>query len=172
MPGVSFIKLSIDFILKVYVGTKARFYVCTNVFRFIKPCVCHNLRRNHFINPNQGKIERTCISSSRGANLSPFGEIRRFHLEIGHSRELCRSVKKIFEERRGEGRRGEGRGGGRHRISESSVSRHLQRLSPCWQWTRPTLSLIGLPWGRSPLRCGLSPIFFMTAKRTRNTRQF
>ncbi len=30
----------------------------------------------------------------RGANLSPFGEIRRFHLEIGHSRESCRSVKK------------------------------------------------------------------------------
>ncbi len=31
---------------------------------------------------------------NRGANLSPFGEIRRFHLEIGHSRESCRSVKK------------------------------------------------------------------------------
>ncbi len=30
----------------------------------------------------------------RGANLSPFCEICRFHLEIGHSRELCRSVKK------------------------------------------------------------------------------
>ncbi len=30
----------------------------------------------------------------RGANLSPFGEIRRFHLEIGHSRESYRSVKK------------------------------------------------------------------------------
>ncbi len=52
----------------------------------------------------------------RGANLSPFGEIRRFHLEIGHSRESCRSVKKIFE--------------GRRRICESSVSRHLQRLFP------------------------------------------
>ncbi len=26
--------------------------------------------------------------------MSPFGEIRRFHLEIGHSRESCRSVKK------------------------------------------------------------------------------
>ncbi len=34
------------------------------------------------------------FSINRGANLSPFGEIRRFHLEIGHSRELCRSVKK------------------------------------------------------------------------------
>ncbi len=33
----------------------------------------------------------------RGANLSPFGEIRRFHLEIGHSRESCRSVKKKIE---------------------------------------------------------------------------
>ncbi len=28
----------------------------------------------------------------RGANLSPFGEVIRFHLEIGHSRESCRSV--------------------------------------------------------------------------------
>ncbi len=27
------------------------------------------------------------IMCNRGANLSPFGEIRRFHLEIGHSRE-------------------------------------------------------------------------------------
>ncbi len=52
------------------------------------------------------------------------------------------------------------------------MSRHLQRLFPLMAmagWTRPTLSLIGLPWGRSPHRCGLSPIFFMTAKRTKNT---
>ncbi len=34
------------------------------------------------------------LTLSQGANLSPFGEIRRFHLEIGHSRESCRSVKK------------------------------------------------------------------------------
>ncbi len=27
------------------------------------------------------------IMCNRGANLSPFGEIRSFHLEIGHSRE-------------------------------------------------------------------------------------
>ncbi len=33
--------------------------------------------------------------------MSPFGEIRRFHLEIGHSRESCRSVKKIKIEGRG-----------------------------------------------------------------------
>ncbi len=39
----------------------------------------------------------------RGANLSPFGEIRRFHLEIGHSRESCRSVKKKIEEGGGGG---------------------------------------------------------------------
>ncbi len=38
-------------------------------------------------------IERMC-KVFRGANLSPIGEIRRFHLEIGHSRESCRSVKK------------------------------------------------------------------------------
>ncbi len=55
---------------------------------------------------------------SRGANLSPFGEIRRFHLEIGHSRESCRSVKKIIV--------GWGRSRSRRRlICESSVSRHL-----------------------------------------------
>ncbi len=85
----------------------------------------------------------------RGANLSPFGEIRRFHLEIGHSRESCRSVKKIFEERRGG-------------VVVGSAS-HLCHVtcsvfSPCWQWqewTCPTLSLIGLPWGRSPHRCCL-----------------
>ncbi len=38
---------------------------------------------------------------------------RRFHLEIGHSRESCRSVKNIII------------GGGHRSISESSVSRHL-----------------------------------------------
>ncbi len=39
----------------------------------------------------------------------------------------------------------------RRRICESSVSRHLQRFFPLLAmagWTRPTLSLIGLPWGR------------------------
>ncbi len=47
----------------------------------------------------------------RGANLSPFGEFRRFQ----------NVLKKI------EG----GGGGGRHRrICKSSVSRHLQHLSP------------------------------------------
>ncbi len=50
-PGVSFIKLSVDFILKVYVRTKARF------------CVQQNLRKKPFINPSQGKIVRTCIST-------------------------------------------------------------------------------------------------------------
>ncbi len=86
----------------------------------------------------------------RGANLSPFGEIR-FHLEIGHSRESCRSVgekgrrgeggrrgeERRGEERRGEERRGEGeergrggRGSSDRRICESSVSRHLQHFFP------------------------------------------
>ncbi len=44
--------------------------------------------------------------------MSPFGEICRFHLEIGHSRESCRSVKK----------KKMGWGGHRRRICESSVS--------------------------------------------------
>ncbi len=38
-------------------------------------------------------------------------------------------------------------------------------FSPCWQWqewTRPTLSLIGLPWGRVSY-------FLYDAKRTKNT---
>ncbi len=88
----------------------------------------------------------TIVYIIRGANLSPFGEIRRFHLEIGHSRESCRSVKKYL-------RRG---GGGSS--SDLRVICHVtcSVFSPCWQWqewTRPTLSLIGLPWGRSPHRC-------------------
>ncbi len=98
----------------------------------------------------------------RGANLSPFGEIRRFHLEIGHSRESCRSVKKIFEERRG---------GGRRRICESSVSRHLQRLFPLLAMAGmdPPYSVSDwLTLGSKPAPV-LSPIFFMTAKRTKNT---
>ncbi len=52
-PEVSFIKLSVDFILKVYVSTKARLCVRVNFFRFIKPCVWGS----------QGKIVRTCIST-------------------------------------------------------------------------------------------------------------
>ncbi len=35
--GASFIKLPVDFILKVYVGTKVRFCIRTKVLRFIKP---------------------------------------------------------------------------------------------------------------------------------------
>ncbi len=54
-PGVTFIKIYIDFILKVYIDTK--------VFRFIKTSVQQNLRKNTFINPSQGKIVRTCIST-------------------------------------------------------------------------------------------------------------
>ncbi len=56
-----FIKLSVDFILKVYVRIKARLCVLVNFFRFVKPCVCQNLHKNPFINPSQGKIVRTCI---------------------------------------------------------------------------------------------------------------
>ncbi len=48
---------------KMYLHTKARFCLRTKVFRFIKPCVRQNLRKNPFINPSQGKIVRTCIST-------------------------------------------------------------------------------------------------------------
>ncbi len=61
--GASCIKISVDFILKVYVRTKARFWIRTKVFRFIKPYVRQNLRKNPFINPSQGKIVHTCIST-------------------------------------------------------------------------------------------------------------
>ncbi len=47
----------------------------------------------NFTFPGLSMLRLTC-SYFRGANFSPFGEIRRFHLEIGHSRESCRSVKK------------------------------------------------------------------------------
>ncbi len=90
----------------------------------------------------------------RGANLSPFGEIRRFHLEIGHSRESCRSVKKIFEERGG--------------VVVGSAS-HLCHVT-CSVFF-PLLAM-DPPYSVSDwptLGTGLSPIFFMTAKRTKNT---
>ncbi len=38
-------------------------YVRKKVFRFIKACVRQNLRKNPFINPSQGKIVCTCIST-------------------------------------------------------------------------------------------------------------
>ncbi len=59
----------------------------------------------------------------RGVNLSSFGEICRFHLEIGHSRKSCRSVKKLNVCVRGGGRvRG---GGGVAVVSASHLSSHL-----------------------------------------------
>ncbi len=61
--GASCIKLYVDFNLKVYVRTKARFCVRTKVFRFIKACVRQNMRKNPLINPSQGKIVRMCIST-------------------------------------------------------------------------------------------------------------
>ncbi len=56
--------------------------MCLMTFRIQKPCLLELPSMQLYYN-------------NRGANLSPFGEIRRFHLEIGHSRESCRSVKKI-----------------------------------------------------------------------------
>jgi hypothetical protein len=38
-PGVSFIKLCVGSLLKVYVRPKAKFCVRQKIFRFIKPCV-------------------------------------------------------------------------------------------------------------------------------------
>ncbi len=60
---------------------------------------------------------RLNLQINRGANLSPFGKIRRFHLEIGNSRESCRSVKKNLRRR-----------GGVVVVSASHLSRHLQRF--------------------------------------------
>ncbi len=47
----------------MYVCTKDRFCDAWIFFRFIKPCLRQNLRKNPFINPSQGKIVRTCIST-------------------------------------------------------------------------------------------------------------
>ncbi len=57
-----------------------------NAEKYIKVLEQHMLpsRRRLF----QG---RPCVFH-RGANLSPFGEISRFHLEIGHSRESCKQT--------------------------------------------------------------------------------
>ncbi len=61
----------------------------------------------------------------QGCKLVTFRRNRRFHLEIGHSCESCRSVKKgIWKKLEGGG------GGCRRRICESFVSRHLQRFFP------------------------------------------
>ncbi len=50
--------------------------------------VREHILQAHFLSQH---LHSLCII--RGANLSPFGEIRRFHLEIGHSRESFRSVR-------------------------------------------------------------------------------
>ncbi len=57
--GVSFIKRSVDFILKVYVGTKARFCLRTSfqIYKYAGTCA-----KNSFIDPSQGKIMHACIS--------------------------------------------------------------------------------------------------------------
>ncbi len=57
--GVSFIKRSVDFFLKVYVGTKARFYLRTSfrIYKYAGTCA-----KNSFIDPSQGKIMHACIS--------------------------------------------------------------------------------------------------------------
>ncbi len=98
----------------------------------------------------------------RGANLSPFGEIRRFHLEIGHSRESCRSVKKIFEEEEG----------GVVVGSVSHLSRHLQRFFPLLAMAGmdPPYSVPDwLTLGSKPAPVRAVSIFFMTTKITKNT---
>ncbi len=58
--GVSFIKRSVDFFLKVYVGTKARFCLRTSfrIYKYAGTCA-----KNFFIDPSQGKIMHACISS-------------------------------------------------------------------------------------------------------------
>ncbi len=106
-----------------------------------------------------------CDAFNRGANLSPFGEIRRFHLEIGHSRESCRSVKKNWGG-------GGGGGGCRRRICESSVSRHLQRFFPLLAMAGmdPPYSVSDwLTLGSKPAPVRAVSIFFMPAKITINT---
>ncbi len=40
-------------------------------------------------------------------------------------------------------------GGGRRRICESSVSRHLQRFFPCWQWTLLAMAGMDPPYSVS-----------------------
>ncbi len=104
------------------------------------------------------------IVKHRGANLSPFGEIRRFHLEIGHSRESCRSVKKKNEE-----------GGGSSDLRVIWVTSPAAFLSPVGNGrNRPALLCLWLAYLGAEACTGascllLSPIFFMPVKRTRNT---
>ncbi len=96
--GVSFIKLSVYFILKVY--------VCVIFFRFIKPCVCQNLRKKPLINPSQGNIVRMCISTPSPPrnhhvwNLHPLvllcitSSSYNFHA-YSHPRDTCLTPSKV-----------------------------------------------------------------------------
>ncbi len=80
------------------------------------------------------------LTINRGANLSPFKKIRRFHLEIGHSRESCRSVKKKTFLRRG--------------VVVVGSASHLCHVTcsvffPCWQWTLLAMAGMDLPYSVS-----------------------
>ncbi len=74
--GVSFIKRSVDFFLKVYVGTKARFCLRTSfrIYKYAGTCA-----KNSFIDPSQGKIMHACISSSPYVSGIPQGHSHRPH---------------------------------------------------------------------------------------------
>ncbi len=57
---------------------------------FIKPCECQNLPKNAFINPGQGKIVHTCISTPK----SPYMELTAPSLTMHNL--LCISFPCIF----------------------------------------------------------------------------
>ncbi len=96
--------------------------------------------------------------SARGASLSPFGEIRRLHLEIGHSRESCRSVKK------------KGGGSSSSDLQVICVTSPAAFFFPCCNGRLdPPYSVSDwLTLGSKPAPV-LSRIFFMPAKITKNT---
>ncbi len=91
--GVSFIKRSVDFFLKVYVGTKARFCLRTSfrIYKYAGTCA-----KNFFIDPSQGKIMHACISSEiticvrdSTRSQSPATYIHPIHLQTAIGTPSC-----------------------------------------------------------------------------------
>ncbi len=75
-------------------------------FRFIKPCVRQNLRKNPFINPSQGKIVRMIISTPTPPRNHHIWSLQRLVLlcitssayyshAYSHPRETCLTPSKV-----------------------------------------------------------------------------
>jgi len=98
-PGVSFIKLCVGSLLKVYVRPKAKNGVRQKIFRFIKPCVRQNQGRIPFINPSQRKhmrlLPEITICLQRLVLLCTSSSAYHLHVII-HPRDTMLTYKTLF----------------------------------------------------------------------------